>query len=85
MLTGAEEPALITGYPCCVQVTSRCVGRRVYGRAYGCRHFKTSDPRSCEHTVQVGGRKYPACMACVPPEAIVEKAMAFLSEEGEKA
>ena len=79
VITGAREPTKVTDYPGNRHVFSVCtVGNMLYNQHQGCfmRHFGeiAQWPQYvCPRTMERRGRKYAACMACIPPEAVAEE------------
>ena len=72
-VTGASEPTVLTDYPNVTHISGSCEGNaRHYDGKCGCRHFRTTDARSCERTVQIGDRPYARCLSDIPPERVVE-------------
>lgn len=75
VVTGAREPTMLTDYPRAKHLHSICLPARYaprYDLRRGCLHFRTDDPRSCEHTVAVHWRNAAMCMACIAPETVAE-------------
>ncbi|MBO4619690.1 MAG: hypothetical protein J5654_06230 [Victivallales bacterium] len=75
VVAGAREPTMLTDYPHAAHLHSVCLPARHakrYDLRRGCLHFRTDDPRSCEHPVTINCRNYALCMACIAPETVAE-------------
>lgn len=81
-LTGAREAVGLTKYPTVHHLDSVCViWNRLFNRHRGCMGHKVE---GCERRVEIRGRYYPYCLACISAESIIEEAKRLAKPRGEK-
>lgn len=76
-ITGAREPIGLTDYPLCYHIHTVCPAGHLYNKSRGCMHFRVP----CERSVEIHGRVYPLCMACIPAENVIEVAGRIVGEK----
>lgn len=66
-IIGARESPVITRYPNCTMLTSKC--RRGFDECHACmRFYLHGDHKACEDVVEMNGKPYARCMCEVSPE-----------------